>query len=220
MAVAVDATATAVTQTTNTSTVTVTNMTVGSGATALLAWFQSNELPTSITANWDNAGTPQAMTLLATQTVSTVRCQLYGLLAPHVGNLNLVISWTGTCSTLIDAISFTGTATDLLANAFTNAITDTQTGDPATLTVTSDTSSIAVVGVCGVTQSVLSVTATGSTQVFTNNSVITGGGARAPGAATVAFTADLTASATWGMVGVSVSPPSGPIAWLAPIVSF
>lgn len=142
MAVAVDATTAATTDPGTVATLTISNLTVGAalsnGALAAAICWANNAVPGTITAKWDNAGTPQTMTLIASTTVSEANSdttlQLYGLLAPTAGNKQLVISWTGgSFEAHAAAISFSGVDQTSVAVAFPHG--NTATGDTATATV-------------------------------------------------------------------------------------
>jgi len=74
--------------------ITSTGMTVGTGATMLLATLSmyngSGNSITSIACTWDNAGTPQTMTLQANnQTAQSKISAIFSLANPHTGNLSL-----------------------------------------------------------------------------------------------------------------------------------
>lgn len=211
MAVTVDATAAAVTQGTGVATASSTNLTVTASATALLVWLEfAQNIPTGLTVRWDNTGTPQAMTLVASATNSggTTYCALYGLLAPTSGAKTLNATWTGNAAFAMMSISFRGTDTSSIANAFKNANSNTGTSASATVTGTSATGNINVAGCCNTTQNMSSLAATGSTSVFVDNSHAATSGARATGAASVAWTGTVAASAAWAIACIDVSVPA------------
>lgn len=126
MTVTVNATATAVVVAGTAATISSTNLTVAAGATALLVWLQFGSysvvtVPTAVTVNWDNAGSPQTMTLLGSSTYSTgsvmFQANLYGLLSPTIGNKTLKATWTTAVNVAIFSVAFAGTATDTTAPA-------------------------------------------------------------------------------------------------------
>lgn len=214
MAATVNATATAAAVTTSATTLTNSSLTVAAGATSLLAWLMFDEIsiiPSSVVVRWDSAGTPQTMTLLveAEDPANTnTRVQLYGLVAPTLGNRSLTATWTSAVPAILDAISFSGTATSSVANVFKNTASNTGTSGVPTLSLTSAVGSLSIAGV-GAVNTVTSFAATGSTTVF--NTTDTNGfgfvGARAPGAATVAWTGAPT-SIEWAAAGVDVTAAS------------
>ena len=223
MAVTVNATATADVSVASVLTATNSNLTIVSGATALLAWVEFgsvNGIPSAITVTWNGV----AMTLLASVQNSFnnfVLCQLYGLLAPATGNQSLIANWTTSSSITIDAIAFNGTATDTLANAFQNANTNNGGGGTsATVTGTSSVGNINVCGVCSI-DDVTALAATSSTTVFTDNNHIGTQGATAPGASSVAWSATVVSTFGWGICCIDVAAPAAatPFGWKAPVVS-
>jgi trimeric autotransporter adhesin len=218
VAVAVQATATeAVSLTTAVTTLTNSSLTVSSGATALLAILVFDcfsAVPSGVAVKWDNAGTPQTMTLLATinSAATNVLVQLYGLVSPTTGNKNLTATWTNGCQAILTALSFTGTSTASVAAAFANAGTNTGTSGSPTVTLTSAVNNISVC-VSETTHTNTSLTATGSTNIFLrgfNAAVGSFGGiaSRAPGASSVVWTVAPTAT-EWAIAGVDVVASSG-----------
>lgn len=148
MAVAFDAQSTAVFNVSGVAAMTLNNITVGSGVNRglffLIVWGNGTN-PTVTACNWDDAGTPQAMTLVAgTQSssgVSSMACAIYQLVAPTPGAKNLKISWTASPSNNIEAhavaVSFTGVdQTTPTRNGATNFKT-VATAPPATITIAS-----------------------------------------------------------------------------------
>lgn len=209
MAVTVNATATAVVnQASGATSITSTNLTIAAGATALLVWFYcSGGAPTSPAVSWDATGTPQSMTLITSVTNGSAYASLYGLLSPRTGNLTLKATWTQTTlSAAIDAIAFAGTATDTIAHCFPNAVTNSGTSTTPAVTATSAVGNINVAGVSAV-QSVSAFSATGSTLVFNDNSHVGSAGARATGAASVAWSGTLTLSGAWAALATDVAVP-------------
>ena len=210
MTVSVNATSTAVVnQTSGVTSITNGNLTIASGATALLAWlYFSGGTPTGIAVNWDAAGTPQAMTLITSVgSGGSSYASLWGLLSPRTGNLSLKATWTGTgFAAALNSIAFNGSGTDTIANAFPNAVNNAGTGTSATLTATSASGNINVAGLAAA-GNVTALSATGSTLVWTNNSFVGSGGARAPGAASVAWSGTISSSVPWTIVATDVAVP-------------
>ncbi len=209
MTVTVNATATAAVSSGSVTTLTNSNLTAAAGITAGLAWVlfgNPTATPTGVAVTWGGV----AMTLLASianTTTNFALATLWGVLTSTTGAQSVVATWTGSSSCVIDAVAFAGTATDTVAHAFLNANTATGSSATATVTASSATGNVNVAGTCCVTQNVNSISATGSTAVFTLNSNIGAGGARATGAASVAWSAPLAASAPWAMACVDVAVP-------------
>ena len=231
MAVTVDATAT-LASSPNTAVTTITNssLTVGAGATALLAilvtdGFTTN--PTSIVVKWDNAGTPQTMTSVASRqsTNSNILLNLYGLVNPTAGNKNLTATWTTGVPAMLDAISFNGTITTSVATAFLHAATNLGTSGSPSQPLTSAVGNIAVA--CeGSTGTITSLIATGSTSIFNSTFGSSFGNfgcaaSWAPGAASITFTGSPT-STEWDTAGVDIvaAPVAVAVAWPRATVSF
>jgi hypothetical protein len=203
MAVAVDAQTTASTTLNSTTSGTSALLTVGAGATALLGILCMEQATTAQTMHWDSTGTNQAMTLLGSVAGTDGWVYLFGLVNPTVGNKTLATSWTTTCFIAsLDAVSFTGTDTASVAAAFQNFNSSLQTGTATTLVMTGATGNISV---CASTQNAHSFTlaATGSTSLFTNSGLASAG-ARAPSAASLTWTATVSASSVQPMAGVDV----------------
>lgn len=209
MTVGVDATATGSTSAASgATTITNANLTVGSGATLLIVFLNTFTGITGVSVNWNSTGTPQAMTQVAAASNSGAFRQvlIYALLAPTAGSHTCAATWTTGSAASMDLLSFTGTATDTLANACQNAASNTGTGTSATVTATSAIGNLNVCGVCAAT-SVNSVTATGSTGIFTDNNQIGSGGARATGAASIAWTGAIASSVGWSIAAVDLAAP-------------
>lgn len=208
MAVAVDAKATAVTTTTSVATGTNTTLTVGASATSLLGILCTQTVGTSApTMHWDSTGTNQPMTLLGTFTTTIGKGYFFGLVNPTVGNKTLSASWTTSSIAAIDCMSFTGSDNTSTANCFKNFNTSTLTGTTVTLVMTGATGNISV---CCATEnnfSFTSLTATGSSNFFTQ-STVAAIAASAPSAASLTWTAVITGSCNCPMGGIDVAVPA------------
>src|SRR6266704_349235 len=151
MAVAFDAKATAYAATTGTGVTTLSNnnLTVGSGSNraliAVVTWVNT-ATPTSPSANWDTAGTNQAMTQIGSTIAngSDVHCALFGLVAPTSGAKNFTITWTNACGCYVDLIAFTGVDQTSVAVAFPHFNSATGSTSPASVTITSATGNYTV----------------------------------------------------------------------------
>lgn len=187
-----------------------TGITVGSGANRYLVInFNYGPQGAAPACNWDAGGTPQSMTLINSQNVSTVgTVASFGLVAPHSGNLTLQCTWTGTLSASeLDAESYTGVNQSAPTANITQA---TSTGN-FSITVTSASGDMAVAN--GGTTTTPSA---GNQTVFNQNgSDIIGILTQCEGNGTVCTTASssvnftATNSGTWGSVGFALVQAGG-----------
>jgi hypothetical protein len=221
--VAVNATASAATTGNGVAALTNANLTVPAGSTALLAFLTTSTFGTPVSAvslRWDSAGTNQAMTQVASSTLGGNSSFLFGLLSPTSGLKTLSASWTGSGAATLYVMSFSGTATDTIANAFKNANSATGATTAVALTGSSAVGNVNVIGVGDESgNSVNSLSATGSTSLFnitTNNG---GAGAYAPGAASVAWTATLAVTDNWSACCIDVSAPASTLTPILPAQS-
>jgi hypothetical protein len=128
------------TQGTGVTTLDHTAETVAAGTnSALMATISHEVTVTSITANWDQLGTPQAMFLASSLTAATAaQARVYGLRAPTVGSgLTLRTSWTTAAQVAIDTVVFDNVIQTSDGIAFTNSNTATGAATKPTLTITS-----------------------------------------------------------------------------------
>lgn len=147
MAVAFDAKSTAWTNVSGVATLSHSLITVGSGTNmALIACiiFSATALPAGLTVTWDLVSTNQAMTAIASTTISNsmepATAVLYGLVAPTSGNKTLTMSWTGNLEAHLVAVSFSGVDQTGGSTSFPNGTTVNSTSGAATsgsITVTS-----------------------------------------------------------------------------------
>ena len=115
------------------TTIQSTGLTINSGTNSmlvtLLVW-SSGTAPTGVTAEWDSAGTPQALTQAGTVQFDTnSSVAIFYLLNPTVGNKTLTANWTNAQDCVMSAICFD--------NAGGIAAGDTQQNSTNTVTVTS-----------------------------------------------------------------------------------
>lgn len=206
MAVAVDATGTTATGG-SVTTFDFTGITVGSGSNRALIYMiyfaGGAAVPTGITVNWDQLGTPQAMTSLKTQTLNTNELiAIYGLRNPTAGNKTLRATWTNAQTPTSDAISFTGVDQVSDATAFPNANNNSGVSTAASISITSATNNIPVV--TGGTGNAFTVP--NQTVIFHNGAGVGDHvGQRAAGAASVSFTSTNGAATNWAYVGCDVA---------------
>ena len=224
MAVGFDAKSTSPTATTSPTRQTShshTNLTVGSGANRGLvfgfAWEDIN--PGPITAcNWDNGGTPQAMTAIVSPTAASdgTYVALYGLVNPTAGNKTLFISWTNSAELIACGIAFTGVDQTGGATTFAHATTNASTGAgsaalPAnpTITITSATGNYTV----AIAQVGHSAHPTSPTQTswfgVDGNNANNPAGSYAAGAATVTHAFTISPTNPWIMAGVDIVAAGG-----------
>lgn len=204
MAVAVQAQGTP--SSTGGTALTNTSLTIPSGATALLvtlSLFSGTTLASSVAVTW--GGT--AMTLVGSITNSATGdtvVQYWGLLNPATGNQTISAVWTGAVAAVMFPVSFTGTATDTLANAFKNATTNTGSGTSATVTGTSSPGNINVAQLAteNGTTSALSATG-GSTNLFNQGSVFVS----ATTVGSAVWSGTLSVTGAWALLSLDVSAP-------------
>jgi hypothetical protein len=213
MAVAFDAkgTADATGNGATTKDLTVLTITAALSNSALVAQVSfSLKTVASVTLNWDNAGTPQAMTQIvaANGTGTVARAELWGRIAPTSGNKTLRASWTGASDVYLQAASWSGVdqTGGVTSFAHSTSNTGTTTGNTThnTITITSAVGNATMDAICG---DAATYTASTQTQTYLDNvaTSISGGGSRAGGAATV--THGWTATGTsdhWVSVGVDI----------------
>lgn len=227
MAVAFDAKTAAVTEASGVSTLSLTNLTVGSGSNRAMAilifWSSGASVPTVTACNWDSAGTPQAMTLIANTNAfvggSSIAVSAYGLIAPTSGNKTLKIDWTGSFEAHAVAISFTGVDQTNVATAFPHGTTNlktSSTASPCSVTITSATGNMAVGGHCqqsvvwgAISDNTIASSAAGPAQGNAFN--------YAAGAATKTLTAAFSGSDTWSSFGFDVLASGGAATKAMPI---
>lgn len=157
MAVAFDAKSSAVVNVSGVATMTLNNITVGSGSNSalffLIVWGNGTN-PTVSACNWDDAGTPQGMTLVTgTQNASgasSMACAIYRLVAPTPGTKNLKISWTAIPSNNIEAhavaVSFTGVDQATPTRNGATVFQASAVAPPATITIASATGNQIIAG--------------------------------------------------------------------------
>lgn len=192
---------------------TYTGQTVGSGSNrALVALLQFDQItggnPTSVTCNWDTAGTNQSMTQILAYAPASVLAPLYifGLVAPTSGNKTISCSWsTDTNKAFIETISFTGVNQTGGSTSFPNTGSTNNTSNTASVTVTSNASDKAVAAYT--LNSGGSISSFSDTEMAFNNVsgiVYNAGSQYGTGASSKTLTANLNASIIWSAVAVDV----------------
>lgn len=206
MSVAVDATGTEQTSGSSSTSLDYTGITVGSGSnSALILMFSLGfgNNATGVTATWDNAGTPQAMTLIKSAAfLNTITTYVYGLRNPIAGNKTLHIAWTNVNEISACAISFTGVDQTSDATAFPNSNNATGSSAAPSINITSALGNIPVTSV-GCENP---ISAPNQTQIYADTALIFDYGAqRAVGAASVTFNWTAAPSGNWVMAGCDVA---------------
>lgn len=189
----------------------LTTLTVGSGSNRALvvqiSW--SNTLPTGITVVWDQGGTNQSCTSVATAS-NTANCStaIYGLVAPTSGAKTLRVTWTGSRDIYLQAVSWTGVDQTGGATSFPGGAGFTGSNTTPTSTITSAVGDAVMAVHDTNTATLLSVN---NTSTFIDNVApnLAGGGNLAAGAASVVLTATLNVSATWASCGTSIKASVG-----------
>ena len=158
------------------------------------------------TFNWDaSGGTPQAMTLIGSVTPisgSSVFLGLFGVVNPHVGNLDLSGSWTNSVSSNDMMLSLTGVNQSGGSSSFSNFNSATGTTSPSSLSVTNPSGALAI-DLIGFTNVVSAPT---QTIIFSTNSGVGLGMSEGTSNPTVTF--GWTVSNSWGDIGMAVLPPA------------
>lgn len=215
MTLAIDATASATTNTAGATTLNNANLTVGAGATCLLAVLVFQELstvPSGEAVHWDSTGTNQAMTQIAAQNSPNFngQVQLWGLVNPTAGNKTLSATWTNAVPAVLWAMSFTGGVTTSVATAFLNANTNSALSGAPTLALTGASGNISFAAYDDIINTSTGLTATSSTNRFIDSSQsnLSARGASAPSAGTVTWTG-APSSTEWTIVGVDVAAAAG-----------
>lgn len=178
----------------------LTTFTVTAGSSCLIAMLTTNNTITSPSLNWDNAGTPQAMTS-AGSIQNTVRDQMFYLVNPTSGNKTLRATWTTSRIAVLGAIAFTGTDTTTCINT-ANTATNIATSAAPTVTVTS-TAAGGTVAMCGTTTADPTGTTT-FTQIYLRNGTNRGVASYGLGGTSNAHNFTASASIAWACMGVNV----------------
>jgi hypothetical protein len=185
----------------------LTTLGVGSGSNrALVAQvnYANASMPTP-TLNWDNAGTPQAMTEIGSGISNGVNAlaQLWGLVAPTSGNKTL--RWSNGASVtevILNAFSVTGAIQTGGIATFSNSTTNTGTSTAPSITISSVSGDMTVDA--GTGPEVIS--APTKTQLYLDNSGTdtSGWASRADGAASNVHSWTLAGSVAWAEIGCNI----------------
>ena len=179
------------------TTVDLTTFTVDAGSNqCLIAWLYTDTGVTSVTLNWDQGGTPQAMTeIISTSGQGELRG--YRLIAPTTGNKTLRASWTTSAAGTLAAVNFSGAdQTTCDNNADDQTLLEGGTTSSVTITSTTDGATVAAVG-----QFNSSVSSTTQTTVWTTTLT---GGSYALGGTSNNHSFTLAGSATKIVAGIHI----------------
>ena len=164
-----------------------------------------------IACNWDNAGTPQAMTLIGSVTPiygSSVYLGLFGLLNPNPGiNLDLLCSWTNSRAYNSFSACFSGADQGSFATTFINFNSNTgHTGTTSSLSITNPSGNLAV-DLFGTSSTPSAPTQTSLIASGSNVGIGMSYGSASP----VPFAWTIGNNASWGDIGCSISAVSAPV---------
>lgn len=207
-----DANATATCASNGVTTKDCATLTVGSGANRALVCqiIWSGTTGAISVFNWDQLGTPQALTQITNAAgTNTVRSELWGLVNPTSGAKTLRVTWTTSRDVVINCLSYTGVDQTGGTTTFAHGTSATGSATPTSVTVTSAANN-AVVAAHGMTAG--TVTAVNNTSSFIDNTPtnMSTAGNRAAGAATVTLTSTVSGGPpTWVSVGADIVAASG-----------
>lgn len=159
--------------------------------------------------NWDQLGTPQALTAITNATATnTVVSQLWGLVNPTSGAKTLRVTWTTARDVVINCLAYTGVDQTGGVTTFPHGAGATGTGVTPSVTVSSATNNAIVATHASTTGN---YTAVSSTQTFINNTPanMSTGGNRAAGQASLAMTGTTDTSGSWASAGTDVLAAAG-----------
>lgn len=176
-------------------------ITISASATSLLVWLTFSTAPGFMTVSWNSSTQFLTQLTTANSTGSNVG-HLWGLLSPAAAVNTLVrATWSNAANATLNAVSFFNTPTDTLANCFQNVTTASSVGQLPKITVTSQTSDMAV-GVFGSSATIDSVD---NTKIYILNTGTTKSAANnANGAASITLGSSTGTSAVWVSMGVDV----------------
>ncbi len=197
------------------------SMTVSSGANRVLVVLITLDSSSAISpVTWDAAGANQAMTVIPGTSASngTVFSYLYGLVNPTPGASKVVTVGftTGTPSSYVSGISYTGVNQTGGATTFPHGTTATGTSGAPLIPITSAIGNFAVGVECDAD---ISHSVVGQTQVFESNAGFSRNafGNTATGASTVTLTGTLGSSAAWCYSGCDIAAVAAPVTPSVPL---
>jgi hypothetical protein len=208
MAVAFDANSTTDVLGSSIATLDLTTLTVGSGANrALVAQvsYSNGGDPTGPAINWDQLGTPQALTQIVKIVNGTLAmAQLWGLVNPISGNKTL--RWTNIANVsevILNATAVTGANQTGGVTTFPNSVTNIGTSTAPSITITSASGNMTIDAGAG--PEVVSVPT--QTQIYIENGGTTTSAwaSRAAGAASNIHSWTLGNSVAWAECGTDIA---------------
>lgn len=182
-----------------------TNLTIGAISNTVLVCAATWNLNTvsGITLTWDSLGTPQTMALITNATVSGGtfgKAELYGLVAPHTGTLNLNVTWTTTADLYVGCTAYNGANQTGGTTTFPSGVSATGTGSVTSVTISSAVGDI----VEAVHTNLMATGSCSATQLWLDISLTQDSCAnRGVGATTTTMTSSIT-TADWGAVGTNI----------------
>jgi hypothetical protein len=198
MAVAFQAKGTSQTTSVAATSTTFTKLTVVSGSNlALVVAISFGGNPGAFTKkNWDDTGTPQALTQIGTATESDNLgfVYLFGLVNPTLGAKTLALTWTNSVDFCYDAVSVTGADQTGGATTFKNVNSFIGSPpSPATISITSPSGDMAVAGFATSSNGFVAISS--GTLVYLDNTNISGAMVYNPGSGATACAVTLSSSA-------------------------
>lgn len=187
------------------TTISFTGLTVGAGASTLVAWFNYTAAVSAITIKWGTQSLTQIIS--AAEAGGVVFAELWGLVSPMSGNQTLTASWTTATSFVsLSAASFNGASlvggTTTFANATSNTGTVVTTGNTSVTVTTASTHAV----VASHSTNSLAISAVNNTEVFIDGTTIFAGNFEV-GGATATMTATVSGSCgggNWVAVGCDI----------------
>lgn len=190
--------------------ITSSNLTVGSGSNRALVtqlgWGAVSLSISALTVRWDELGTPQSMTVVTGASAThgtTLRADLWGLVAPTSGAKQCKAAWTGSADVVMNMVSWSSVDQTGGTTSFAHGASNNIAGvGNASLTITSAANNATMD--CLATAGTPS--APNQTQTFLNSTPAneSAAGQRAAGAATVAHTWSDNTSAGSIQVGCDI----------------
>jgi len=208
--VTLNANTSAACQATAATSVNCSNLTIAAGANIALVCSITWAVPvTAITLKWDNAGTPQTMALITNASVSGAGFgmgQLYGLVAPHTGALQLNAAWTTATAVYVGCTAYNGVDQTGGTTTFPNGASATGTSTTPTINITSAVNDM----VHGVHTDLTNMSSCNQTQTWLDTALTHDSCSnRAAGAASVTLSANIGSSVGWGTAGASIHAAAG-----------
>lgn len=203
-----------------------TGLTIAAGSNRAVVFpiTTSLQLPLIASVTWDQGGTNQTCELIGIVDAdgnATGHVELWGLVAPTIGNKTLRIAWTagvldiGVFGIALDGVDQTGSTTTF-AHFGTN--TGDGTAPAAGAAITSAVGNIVISGSANNGGATYDAVDAGSTSLYatTAPNFGNGGGMRSTGAASVTPTWTMSGNSRWGVASVDVVAAAGVA---APVVS-